>query len=137
MFSYLTDQVCMSGLRVREHLSCIAEVDIEVAKLEAFLRTVRHGVTSRLTPDGMTRVCGEGVDLIRVAHEMIPKWFETGSFRALRHMHCNPILGILVIARSGGGGLRRYWCPVVCVRLRAVGVHFHRCRSWSDANAGG
>lgn len=71
---------------------------MELTILSAFLRIVLHGVVSRLAPDAMTRVCGEGGVLIRASQEMTRKFFEMGIFRVFRRMHCNPIFGLLAIA---------------------------------------
>lgn len=56
MLSNLVDHPRMLSSRVQEHLSDIAEVEIAVTTLDAFLRTVRYGVISRFTPDALTRV---------------------------------------------------------------------------------
>lgn len=64
MYSYLVDHFRMSNSKVRERLGCIAEVEIELTTLGAFLWTVRHGLVSRLAPDEMTRVCGDDGALV-------------------------------------------------------------------------
>lgn len=61
----------MLGSKIREHLSRIGKVEIELTTLCAFLRIVRHGVVSWLLADDITRVRGEGGVLIRVAQRMI------------------------------------------------------------------
>lgn len=97
MFSFLADHLRMSGSKVCEHLSRIVEVKIDLTAVVVFLRTVRHGVLSRLKPDDMTRVCGEDSVPIRVSHGMVRKWFDMDIFRVLRRAHCNPILALLEI----------------------------------------
>lgn len=89
----------MLGSKVREHLSHIAKVDIALTTLGAFLRTVRDGVVSRLAPDDMTCVGGEGGVLIRVSQEMIRKRFEMGMYSVMCRMHRKPIFALLVIGR--------------------------------------
>lgn len=65
----------------------------------AVQQTVRHGLVSWIAPDGMTRVCGEDGVYIRIAQEMIRKFFEIGNFRVLRCMLCNTVLVFVAIAR--------------------------------------
>lgn len=48
----------MSGSTVRQNLGRMAEVEIELTNLGAFLRTVRNGVVNRFGTSNMTRVWG-------------------------------------------------------------------------------
>lgn len=59
MLLNLADEIRMSWSKVRENLDRIVEVEIELATLGAFLRTVRYEVVSLLAPDNITRICGE------------------------------------------------------------------------------
>lgn len=85
--------------RVLEHLGCIAQVEIKVTTLGAFLQAVLDVVISRLGLADMTCVYGKGGVLIRVGQKIIRKQFEMVIFRPLRHMHCNTTLPTLAIAR--------------------------------------
>lgn len=64
MFSDLVDHLRMSSSNVWHHLGRIAEADIELTTLSAFLHTVCHEVIIQLALDDMTRACGEGGVLI-------------------------------------------------------------------------
>lgn len=97
MFSHLAIHHRVSGSKVREHICGIAEIEIEVTTLRAFLRTIRFEEISRLAPYDMTRVCRDGGVFIRVAQWIVRKWFQMGMFRVLRHMQCIQILAILAI----------------------------------------
>lgn len=60
----------MSGSKVREHLGLMAEVELKLMMIEAFLWTVRHGVVTRLAMDDMLRVLGNAGVPIRAIYGM-------------------------------------------------------------------
>lgn len=63
MLSYLVDHIQMLGLRVREHLCCMAKVGIDLM--------TRHGVANRLATADRTRDCGNDGVLIGVLLSMV------------------------------------------------------------------
>lgn len=98
MFSYLEDHLRTLDLKVQENLGRVAEVEIELRTLGAFLQTAHHGVASQLAPYNVTYARSEVGLLIRVCKSMLRKWFDMGLFCVLCRMYYNPILALLAIA---------------------------------------
>lgn len=76
----------------------VAEFEMALTTLVAFLQTDRHAVVTRLAPDDMTHVCGNDGVLIPVFQGMVCSWLDMCIFRVLLSMHCNPILAFLTTA---------------------------------------
>lgn len=72
---------------------------MELTTLDAFLRTVRYGVVSRLASDDITRISGNDGVLVRVDDGMTRQSFAMAIIRLLNRMHCDPILSLLAITR--------------------------------------
>lgn len=89
----------MSGSKDREHLGCIAEVNVALTTLVPCLRTVRHGDGNCIVQDDVTRDSGDDGVLVLVSLGTVRQWFDMSTFRVLRCMHCNTIFAFLTIAR--------------------------------------
>lgn len=80
MLLYVADHLRSSGLKVREYLGRMAEVEIEMSTLGAFLRTVRRKVFNCSAMDNMTRVYGSNGVLIPVFRGTFHHGFATATF---------------------------------------------------------
>lgn len=70
-----------------------------MATFRAFLRTVCHGVMSRLETNDIARVCGNDDKHGRSSKGMVCQCFEMDFFLMLCCMHCTPILALQAITR--------------------------------------
>lgn len=93
MFFYLADHLLMPGLRINGLFGRMATVEVELATLGLFLRTVRHGVVNRFSTDDMTRICNNDSARVCVSRDWSSKWFALDTFSVLRCMSCTPGFG--------------------------------------------
>lgn len=123
----------MSVSRVCENTGRMAEAEMALTTLGAFLETVRQGVVNPLATEYVTRVCGNYGVLIRVSHSMICQSFATRIFRVLCHMHCSPILAPLAIARLAEVDSDATGTEFLLIEYEQLRSIFYFSHFWGDA----